>query len=316
MLENIQTIIIILASITLFVYGLQSFSKEIEGIGTEKLSKWIGKITKIPLGGFFLGGVFTAIVQSSTLVSSITVSMVNAGVITLRDSVMILLGTNIGTTSTAWIVSLQSELLGPFFIVLGMLISMIPNKIAVAGKIIFYFGFIFFSLSYISQAMEPIKNDPILVEILSKASNPLLGILYGIIITVVIQSSSVVVGLVIVLLSQGTISIESAIPIVIGANIGTTSTALLVSLKFSSMAKLVALSASTFNLVGVMIIFPFFGLLERIAVNFSDQPAMQVAIAFTISNTFTSLFFLLLINPTIRLLEKHPWYKENTVASE
>lgn len=316
MLESIQTLIIILASITLFVYGLQSFSKEIEAIGTEKLSKWIGKITKLPLGGFFLGGVLTAIIQSSTLVSSITVSMVNVGVLTLRDSIMILLGTNIGTTSTAWIVSLQSVLLGPVFIVLGMLISMIPTRVSVAGKTIFYFGFIFFSLSYISQAMEPIKNDPILVEILSKASNPLLGILYGIIITVVIQSSSVVVGLVIVLLSQGTISIDSAIPIVIGANIGTTSTALLVSFKFSPIAKLVALSASVFNLVGVLIIFPFFGLLERMAVNFSDQPAMQVAIAFTVSNTFTSLFFLLLINPMLRLLEKHPWYKKTVTPSE
>lgn len=316
MLESIQTLIIILASITLFVYGLQSFSKEIEAIGTEKLSKWIGKITKLPLGGFFLGGVLTAIIQSSTLVSSITVSMVNVGVLTLRDSIMILLGTNIGTTSTAWIVSLQSVLLGPVFIVLGMLISMIPTRVSVAGKTIFYFGFIFFSLSYISQAMEPIKNDPILVEILSKASNPLLGILYGIIITVVIQSSSVVVGLVIVLLSQGTISIDSAIPIVIGANIGTTSTALLVSFKFSPIAKLVALSASVFNLVGVLIIFPFFGLLERMAVNFSDQPAMQVAIAFTVSNTFTSLFFLLLINPILRLLEKHPWYKKTVIPSE
>src|SRR5690554_7765258 len=159
MLESIQTLIIILASITLFVYGLQSFSKEIEAIGTEKLSKWIGKITKLPLGGFFLGGVLTAIIQSSTLVSSITVSMVNVGVLTLRDSIMILLGTNIGTTSTAWIVSLQSVLLGPVFIVLGMLISMIPTRVSVAGKTIFYFGFIFFSLSYISQAMEPRSEE-------------------------------------------------------------------------------------------------------------------------------------------------------------
>src|SRR5690606_40099536 len=105
---------------------------------------------------------------------------------------------------------------------------MIPTIIAVDGKSVFYFGFIFFSLSFISQAMEPIKNDPLLVDILSKASNPLLGIIYGIIITITIQSSSVVVGLAIVLLSQGTIDIEVAIPIVIGANIGTTSTALLV----------------------------------------------------------------------------------------
>lgn len=310
MLENFQTIIIIIAAITLFVHGLQSFSKEIEHLGIDRLSKWIGKITTFPLGGFFLGGIFTSIIQSSTLVSSLTVSLVNSGVITFRDSILILLGTNVGTTSTAWIVSMESSFLGPFFIVLGTLISMIPTKIAVAGKSIFYFGFIFFSLSFISQAMEPLKNDPLLIEILSKASNPLLGIVYGIIITIIIQSSSVVVGLVIVLLSQGTIDIQSAIPIVIGANIGTTSTALLISLKLSSMSKLVALSASTFNLIGVAIMLPFFGLLEQIATSFSTEPSLQVAIAFTISNTFTSVFFLLLINPTIRILKKHRWYKE------
>ena len=178
MLENFQTFIIIIASIALFVFGLQSFSKEIESLGTEKLSKWIGKITKLPLGGFLLGGLFTSIVQSSTVVSTLTVSLVNTGIITFRDSILIMLGTNIGNTSTAWIVSMNSSFLGPFFIVLGTVISMIPTKIAVAGKSVFYFGFIFFSLSFISQAMEPIKNDPLLVDILSKASNPLLGIIY------------------------------------------------------------------------------------------------------------------------------------------
>jgi phosphate:Na+ symporter len=178
MYENFQTIIIIIASISLFVFGLQSFSKEIENLGTERLSKWIGKITGIPLGGFILGGLFTAVIQSSTLVSTLTVSLVNAGIITFRDSILLLLGANIGTTSTAWIVSMNSSFLGPFFIVLGALISMIPTKIAVAGKSVFYFGFIFFSLSFISEAMEPIKNDPYLVEILSRASNPLLGIIW------------------------------------------------------------------------------------------------------------------------------------------
>ena len=311
MFENFQTLIIIIASISLFVFGLQSFSKEVENLGTERLSKWIGKITKFPLGGFLLGGLFTAVIQSSTLVSSLTVSLVNSGIITFRDSILILLGTNIGTTSTGWIVSMNSSFLGPFFIVLGSLISMIPAKISVAGKSIFYFGFIFFSLSFISVAMEPVRNNPYLVEILAKASNPLMGIIYGIIVTIIIQSSSVVVGLVIVLLSQGTINIDIAIPIVIGANIGTTSTALMISLKLSSISKLVAWAASSFNIIGVLLMFPFFGLLKQIAISFSSEPALQVAMAYTISNTCTSLFFLFLINPTLKRLKKHKWYKQS-----
>lgn len=308
--ETFQTIIIIIAAISLFVYGLQSFSHEIENFGVERLQKWIGKITKLPLGVFLLGGIITAVVQSSTMVSSLTVSLVSSGVLSFKDSLLILLGTNVGTTSTGWIVTFQSNLLGPIFIVLGTLISMIPTRIATLGKSIFYFGFIFFSLTFISQAMEPLRNDPLLVEILSKASNPLLGILYGIVITVIIQSSSVVVGLVIVLISQGVITLDSAIPIVVGANIGTTSTALLVSFKLSPLSRLTALSASTFNLIGVLLLLPFLGALERFVESVASNPTVQVALAFTISNTLTSVFFLIFLNPTVRLLKKHRWYKE------
>src|SRR5690606_19882617 len=279
--------------------------------GVERLQKWIGKITKIPLGGFLLGGIITAVVQSSTMVSSLTVSLVSSGVLSFKDSLLILLGTNVGTTSTGWIVTFQSHLLGPVFIVLGTLISMVPTKISTLGKSIFYFGFIFFSLSFISQAMEPLRNDPQLIEILSKASNPFLGILYGIVITVIIQSSSVVVGLVIILISQGIITLESAIPIVVGANVGTTSTALLVSFKLSPLSRLTALSASTFNLVGVLLLLPFLGILEWFVESVTLNPTIQVALAFTVSNTLTSVFFFIFLNPTMRLLQKHKWYKES-----
>lgn len=315
-MEQLQTLMVIISAIALFIYGLQSFSKEIEHFGEERLSNWIGKLTKWKLGSFALGAAVTGIIQSSTFVSSLTVSLVNTGIITFRDSLLILLGTNIGTTATAWIVSFQSFLLGPFFIVLGTLVSMIPGKISVAGKSIFYFGFIFFALALIGDAMQPIKDDPMLVDILAKASSPMMGILYGIVVTVIIQSSSVVVGLVIVLISQGTIDLSAAIPIVIGANIGTTSTALIISLRFSSMSRLVALSASLFNIIGVLIVLPFFGVLENVAESFSSVPALQVAIAFTVSNTVTSLFFYVFLTPTVALLKKHRWYRKTIEIGE
>ncbi len=315
-MEKFQTIIAIIAAITLFVHGLQNFSKEIEGFGKDKLAKWIGRITQIPLGGFFLGAIVTAIIQSSSLVSSLTVTLASSGVISLRNSLLIVLGTNIGNTSTAWIASVNSSFLGPFFLVLGTVISMIPAKIAIAGKSIFYFGFIFFSLSYISQAMAPLRTDPLLVDVLSRAQHPLMAILYGIIITVIIQSSSVVVGLVIVLISQGVLTVETAIPIVVGANIGTTSTALLVSLRLQPMSKLVAMTASTFNLLGVIITYPFFDLLARLARDFTSDPALQVAAAFTISNAYVSVFFLIFLGPILKLLKRHRWYKQAMAQSE
>lgn len=309
-MEKFHTIIVIIAAITLFIYGLQSLSKEIESFGKDKLSKWINKVTRFPLGGFFLGAGVTAIIQSSTLVSSLTVTLASSRVISLRNALLIVLGTNIGNTSTAWIASFQSAILGPFFLVLGTLISMIPTKIALAGKPIFYFGFIFFSLSYINEAMAPLREDDLLIELLSKAQHPVIAIIYGIIITVIIQSSSVVVGLVVVLMGQGVLTLESAIPIVVGANIGTTSTALLVSLRLEPMAKLVAMCASTFNIIGVIITYPFFYYLESLAKLFTSDPGLQVAVAFTISNTYVSVFFLVILKPVIGLLKKHRWYNE------
>ncbi len=308
--SSFHTIIVIFSAITLFIYGLQSFSKEIQNIGVENLKVGIKRVTKFPFGGFLLGAGVTGVVQSSTLVSSLTVSLVSTGIITFADSLLILLGTNVGTTATAWIVSFQSAMFGPIFIVLGSIISMIPTKIRVAGKSIFYFGFIFFSLTLISVAMEPIKNDPMLLEVLAQATNPFLGIIYGIVVTIILQSSSVVIGLVIVLISQGIVSLDAAIPIVVGANIGTTSTALFVSIKLSTISKLTAFAGSLFNIVGVILIFPFFGLLYHFAQSVTDIPAFQVATAYTISNAITSVFFLLFLKPTLRLLQRHRWYKK------
>src|SRR5690554_4551878 len=138
-MELLQTVILGLSAIVLFVHGLQNFSKEIERMGADQLKGWIGKITSTRMGGFLLGWVVTAAIQSSTAVSTLTVTLVDTGVISFKNSLLILLGTNVGTTSTAWIVTMQSQLLGPIFIILGTLLSMVPTRIATAGKSIFYF---------------------------------------------------------------------------------------------------------------------------------------------------------------------------------
>ncbi len=309
-MEKFQTLIIIISAVALFTYGLQSFSKEIEQIGADRLKKWIARVTEIPLGGFFLGAVVTAIIQSSTMVSSLTVTFVDAAVISFRNSLQILLGANIGTTSTAWIVTFQSTLFGPVFIVLGTLISMIPARIATAGKAIFYFGFIFFSLDFIGRAVEPLKTDPTIQQFLLQATQPFLGVLYGIVITVVVQSSSVVIGLCIVLVSQGIMPIEAAVPVVIGANVGTTSTAMIVSLKMTSLSKLSALANFGFNFTAMLLMFPFIGQFKNLVVSLSADSAIQIAAATTLFSAFTSLLFLILLRPVHRLLTKHRWYKE------
>ena len=315
-MEIFQTIIFAVSAIVLFVHGLQNFSKEIERLGADGLKQWIQRVTSSRVGGFLLGGIVTAIIQSSTTVSTLTVSLVDAGIINFKNSLLILLGTNVGTTSTGWIVTFQSVLLRPIFIVLGTLISVIPTRISTIGKSIFYFGFIFFSLSLISEALEPIRDDPRVVDILLAATNPFIGVLAGIIITVIIQSSSVVVGLVIVLVAQGLMSLDAAIPIIVGANVGTTSTAFIVSLRMSGSAKLTALTNFMFNFCGMLMIFPFMSQLGKLVQLISPTPTIQVALALTLSNMVTSVVFLLLLNPVYRLLSKHKWYPNNNPVVE
>ncbi len=292
-----QTAIAVLAMIALFLYGLKSFSREVKEIGSERFQKLISSVTRYRLGGFFLGALLTGFIQSSSAVTFITVALVDAGVITFPNSLAVMLGANIGTTSTAWLVTFKIGQIAPLFILLGAIVSMIPAKIQIAGKSLFYFGLILFSLELISQSMEPLKNDPVIVSALALTSNHWIGVLAGIAVTAAIQSSSVTAGLAIILAQQGVLTSEGAIAIIIGSNVGTTTTALIASLPMSSAAKLAARSNFFFNLVGVIVCFPFISLFDDLALIFTDDISFQVAFAHLFFNTVISVLMLPFLKP-------------------
>lgn len=309
-MELFQTAIIVISAIVLFIHGLQNFSKELQNAGSGKLRVLLGRITQTRIGGFLLGVFATVVIQSSTAVSVLTVSLVDSGVLTFKSCLAVFLGANVGTTTTAWIISLNSDLIGPVFIVLGTLISIIPTRVSIAGKAIFYFGFIFFSLDLIKDALEPIKDNPDITGWLMKASDPFLGVLYGIVITVILQSSSVVTGLVVILIGQDMITIQAAIPIIMGANAGTTSTSLIAALKLSPVARLAALSNFIFSMGSVIVMFPFIKLLEYTVISLTPNPVIQVAFSHLIFNLVTALLFLFFLGPIHKMLIRHRWYRQ------
>jgi phosphate:Na+ symporter len=141
-MSNIRILLAVVSAIVLFLYGLGAFSRKFRKWG-RGLRKWLGRLTESRWRGVVLGIVATAIVQSSSAVTSLTVALVDAGAMSFRSSLGILLGANIGTTSTAWLVSLKLTSIGPFFIVLGALLSALPTRLKILGKAAFYFGFIF-----------------------------------------------------------------------------------------------------------------------------------------------------------------------------
>ena len=241
-MSSFRTLLAIVSAIVLFLYGLEAFSQEIQRVGGETLKKWLGRLTDRRWRAVLLGAVATAIVPSSSAVASLTVALVDAGTIPFRSSLGVLLGANVGTTSTAWLVSLKLTSLGPFFIVLGTLRSALPTRFKMLGKAAFYFAFIFFSLDVVSFTLKALAQNPVFTEALSRSSTLLMGALAGMLITAIVQSSSITTGLCILLVQQNLMAATAAIPIVIGANIGTTATALVASIKMQRTARRVAVA--------------------------------------------------------------------------
>lgn len=302
-MSNLRILFAAISAIVLFLYGLEGFSREIQAVGGETLQKWLARLTESRWRAVLLGAFLTAIIQSSSAVTSLTVVLVDAGSMTLRSSLGVLLGANIGTTSTAWLVSLKLTGIGPFFIVLGTVLSAIPTRFKVLGKAAFYFGFIFFSLDLVSFTLKPMAQSPIFVEVLRRSSTPLTGVLAGIIVTAIVQSSSITTGLCILLVQQTILPATAAIPIVIGANIGTTATSLVASIKMQKTARRVAVANLCFNTFGVMLFLPFLGWFAEEVVDVVGEPGMAVAWAQLIFNLVMTIAVLILLRVFQRRVE-------------
>jgi phosphate:Na+ symporter len=302
-MSNFKILLTAISAIVLFLYGLEGFSQEIQRVGGAAFSNLLRRLTESRWRGVLLGAVATAIVQSSSAITSLTVALVDAGTMSFRSSLGVLLGANIGTTSTAWLVSLKLTSIGPFFIVLGTVLSALPTRLRILGKAAFYFGFIFFSLDLVSFTLRPLAQNPVFTEVLSRSSTPLMGAVAGMLITAIVQSSSITTGLCILLVQQNLMPATAAIPIVIGANIGTTATALVASLKMQKTARRVAVANLCFNTFGVLLFLPFLGAFAVTAVDLTSDPGMAVAWAQLIFNTVMVLTVLLLLRIFHRPLE-------------
>lgn len=284
------------SAVILFLFSLQSFSHELQAAGGETLRTWLGRVTASRWQALLAGAGATALVQSSSAVTALAVTLVDAGVVSFKASLGIILGANIGTTTTAWLVSFKLTDIGPYFIVAGALVSLLPFRFSFLGKSIFYFGVIFFALNLVSNQLKPLSNAPVFQEWLARAETPWLGVLIGLVFTALVQSSSVTTGLAILLVQQGILPAVAAIPIVIGANIGTTSTGLIASLGMKPIARAAAAANLFFNAAGVLVFFPFLRFFSRLMVDWFGAGSMSVAWAQLIFNVTVALAFLLLLD--------------------
>lgn len=303
-MTTFNTIIAVLATISLFIFSLRGFSKELQKLGSGRLQKWLTKVTSNRFSAFGLGVFLTAIIQSSSVVSSITVALVDAGVIGFFNSLGVLVGANVGTSVTAWLVAFDLSHFGSYLLVGGMIISFFPHRFHLAGKSVFYLGLILFSLQQINLALTPVSAMPEFLQWLSYADQIVIGIFAGMVVTTILQSSSVTTGLTIILAGQGVLDLHGAIAIVIGSNLGTTSTAMIASLSLSQWAKKAAFANLLLNLMGLVLFVPIIPIFIRVISGLQLEITYQVAVAHLTFNLILATAALIWLKPFSRLALK------------
>ena len=254
--------------LALFLYGMNIMSTGLEKLAGGKLEGILRTMTASPIKGLLFGALVTAVIQSSSAVTVMLVGLVNSGIMALSQTVGVIMGANIGTTITAWLLSLVSvsgsgifmQMLKPanFSLVLAMIgilciMAGKTQKKKDMGSILLGFTILMYGMNMMSDAVEPLKDMPGFAELFTKFQNPLLGVLVGAVLTAVIQSSSASVGILQALSLTGVITYSAAFPIIMGQNIGTCITAVISSIGANRSARKVSIIHITFNLLGTAI---------------------------------------------------------------
>ena len=269
---DIFDLLTMLGGLALFLFGMSVMGQGLEHAAGNQLKTLLERLTSNPVKGFFLGLAVTAVIQSSSATTVMVVGFVNSGVMRLTQAVGIIMGANVGTTVTAWLLSLtglQGESLiiqllkptsfSPVLAVIGIILYMSSNgRKKDIGSILLGFATLMFGMDAMSGAVAGLKEVPAFTNILTMFSNPILGVLAGALITGVIQSSSASVGILQALSSTGAITFGSAIPIILGQNIGTTVTAMLSSVGANKNARRAALIHLYFNVIGTVTFLALF----------------------------------------------------------
>ncbi len=293
---EITDILSLVGGLALFLLGMNSMGNGLENACGNKMKSILEKLTSNRFVGVIVGMLITAIIQSSSATTVMVVGFVNAGMMTLAQAVWVIMGANIGTTITGQLIALDIGWIAPIFAIVGVVMMVFLKKQTLneIGKIFCGFGILFIGMGMMSDAMSPLKDSEAFVNLMTKFSNPILGILAGAVFTAIIQSSSASIGILQALALSGTIGLESAVFVLFGQNIGTCVTALLASLGTSRCAKRTTLIHLIFNLTGTIIFTLIFILtpLTEFMKELVDSPAQQIANVHTIFNLGTTILLL------------------------
>lgn len=307
----LEMVISLFGGLGLFLFGMNMMGDGLQNAAGDKLKGFFQKLTSNPLKGVLTGAIITAIIQSSSATTVMVVGFVNAQLMNLYQATAVIMGANVGTTITSQLVALNIDAFVPIFIGIGALIVLFTKKdnIKQIGAIVLGFGILFLGMSMMKDSMGPLKDSPIFIEILKKLDgNMFLGILTGLGMTAVLQSSSATTGILIALSGTGVVTINMIIPVLFGCNIGTCVTALLSSIGTSKTARKAAIIHLLFNVIGTIIFIPLFGALAyavtKLPVIGSTDVKRQIANAHTIFNICNTLVLLPFIGVLVKAANK------------
>lgn len=307
---DIFMILSMIGGLALFLYGMDTMGEGLSKASGGKLEKILEKLTSTPFKAVLLGAGVTAVIQSSSATTVMVVGFVNSGIMKLQQAVGIIMGANIGTTATSWILSLSGlegdnlfvkmlkpTSFSPILALIGIIFIMFTKKekLKDIGKILIGFAILMTGMDIMSDAVKPLADVPEFTNILLMFSNPIMGMLAGLILTAIIQSSSASVGILQALCVTGSVHYSTALPIIMGQNIGTCVTAMLSSIGASKSARRAALVHLYFNLVGTIIFMGVFYIIHGV-VDFAfmgtSANAVGIAVIHSVFNVVATCILL------------------------
>lgn len=318
---NVYDVLNLLGGIALFLFGMHTLSASLEKLAGGKLETWLEKATSRPIKGVFLGAIITAVIQSSAATTVMIIGFVNSGLMKLSQAIGVIMGANIGTTATSWLLSLQSidgsagfsflnilkpTTFTPVLAVIGVILIMFTksDKKKTIGMILAGFAVLMFGMNSMSSATAGLAENETFCNILMMFSNPVLGVIAGAVLTAVLQSSSASIGILqSIAISTGKVTYSVALPLLLGQNIGSCVTALISSVGANKPAKRVAFVHLYFNVIGTVVFLSVFYLLNAfINMPFMEESlsAVGIAVIHTGFNVLATALFL----PFTKQLEK------------
>ncbi|WP_246204121.1 Na/Pi symporter [Pallidibacillus pasinlerensis] len=292
--------------LSLFLGGMYIMRLGLKTVSQQKLSEWLLKFTSSPVSGLIFGTIFTILLQSSSAVMIITVGFVSASLVSFKQSIGIILGTNIGTTATLEFLAFGTEQLIIPLLIIGSLCILLPvRKIRSIGLFFYGLGAIFMALFGFERLAAPLAESKVIGPfLLSLEENILLGVLAGCIMTAIIQSSTAMTGIAMGFLQANAISLPVAIAVMLGSNIGTCLDAYIASLGGGKEARMTAWAHIWLNVLGVLIFIPLITLFARIVANLASSPDNQLAHASVLFNVVVSLLFLPFVDQFARFIKR------------